>query len=140
MFWKQIAVGEYERAVVARNGRFHAILTPGRHRMFTWPGVFVEVEKFDTRDLIFRTAWANYLIRERPDLVESHFVLVETTDVQVGMVYGDGELVTVLTPGKRALFWRGVAHITTDIVDVLGDPDSGWEDLTGGLEDFLAHK
>jgi len=138
MFWKQIAVGEYERALVAKNGRFHAILTPGRHRVFTWPGVYVEVEKFDTRDLVFRSLWANYLVRRRPEVVERHFTVVRTTDVQVAMVYAEGQIVAVLTPGKRTLFWRGVARITADIVNVLSELDSGWEDLTDGLEDLLA--
>jgi hypothetical protein len=137
MFWKQIALGDHERGLVTKNGRFHAIFTPGVYRVFKSPGVSVEVEKFDSRDLVFRSSWAGYFIEKRPDIIERHFILIATTEVQIGMVYSDGHLFTVLTPAKRVLFWRGVAHITAEVVNVLGEPDCIWEDPTEGLDNLF---
>src|SRR5579884_3253417 len=106
MLWKRIVVGDQERVLVAKNGRFEAILTPGIYRVFTAPGVRLEVEKFNVCDRAFRSTWTDYLVKERPDVTERHFTLVETNDVQVAMVYADGKLLQVLPPARRVLFWR----------------------------------
>jgi hypothetical protein len=76
-------------------------------------------------------------VQQRPDVVAQHFITVETTELQVAMVYADGKLCTVLAPKQRVLLWRGVAEITTEIVEVLGEPDSDWEDSPEGFDDLL---
>lgn len=120
MLWKRIAVSDHERIVVARNNRFEAILTPGMHRLFTVPGTLLQVEKFKLRDLIFQSRWNSYLMAERPDVVRQHFVVVATNEHQIAMVYADGALFKVLTPAKKALFWRGTVKVTAEIVKVIG--------------------
>ncbi len=123
MFLKRIIVRNWERFLIARNGRFHAILAPGKHRIFTMPGMTLEIEKHDARNFVFESAWANYLVRERPDVLERHFIRVEANEVQVGMVYLDGELFKVLAPGERVFFWRGQADVRAELVDVIGERD-----------------
>lgn len=124
MFWKRMIVADQERLLIAKNGRFQAIFTPGEYLIFVAPGVSLEVERHDVRDLVFQSMWADYLAKERPDIVARHFTLVETTDVQVGMVYVDSKLFQVLTPSKRVLFWRGRARVTAEMVEVIADCDS----------------
>src|SRR5581483_9699916 len=92
---------------------------PGMHRVFTAPGVSLEMEKFNIRDLIFQSKWTNYLLAKRPDVVERHFTVIETNSVQIAMVYANGNLFRVLTPAKRVLFWREAAEITAEIVEVI---------------------
>lgn len=123
MFWKTIIIGEQERAVVARNGRFKGIFLPGRYRIFAAPGVSLEVEKHSVRDIVFRSKWADYLAGERPEVAERYFTRVETNDVQVAMVYLNGELFSVLTPAKRMLYWRGPAEVRVEIVEVITEPE-----------------
>jgi hypothetical protein len=134
MLWKRIAVRDHERVLVAKNDKFHAILAPGNHYVFAAPGVRVEIERFDVRDLGFRSAWAEYLYRERRDVFSRHFECVETSDVQVAMIYADGKLFNVLPPGERCLMWRGVAQITAEVVDVMSELDLGDEDSDAGDE------
>ena len=129
MLWKRILVRDHERTLVAKNGKFHAILTPGKHVVFTWPGVWLQLETFDVRDLVFRSTWKHYLVRKRPDIVAEHFHVVRTNRVQVAMVYADGKLIQVLAPGRRVLFWRGYANITAEIVNVYGDLDGSSDNI-----------
>jgi hypothetical protein len=138
MLWKRIVVRDQERILIAKNGQFRAILTPGTHRVFTAPGVSVKLEKFDIRDLVFRSTWIDYLVNKRRDVVEQHFIVVETNDEQVAMVYANGMLFDVLTPAKRVLFWRGVATLTAEVVNVIAGPTTESDDLTGSFENLFA--
>ncbi len=90
MLWKKIIVGDQERFLIAKDGRFSTILAPGEYRLFVAPTVHLEVEKHFTNSLIFQSTWADYLVKERPQLVAELFTVVETSDTQVAMVYVDG--------------------------------------------------
>jgi hypothetical protein len=128
MLWKRIDVRNHERVLVAKNEKFHAILGPGNHYVFVAPGVRIDIERFTARDVVFRSAWAEYLYRERRDIFSRYFECIETNDVQVAMIYVDGKLFNVLPPGERCVMWRGVAQITTEIVDVMPELDLDDED------------
>ena len=134
MLWKRIAVRDHERVLVAKNEKFHAILGAGNHYVFAAPGVRVEIERFDVRDLGFRSKWTEYVRRERRDIFSRHFECVETNDVQVAMIYADGKLFNVLPPGERCVIWRGVARITAEIVDVMPELDLDDQDSDIGDE------
>ncbi len=123
MLWKQIIVGDQERALITKNGRFGGILAPGEYRLVTKPGVSLDVEKHNVRDLVFQSTWADYLAKERPGLAERHFTRVETNHLQVAMVYVDGMLFQVMLPAKRMLFWRGVSAVTAEVVNVIDAPE-----------------
>jgi hypothetical protein len=119
MLWKRFIVASDQRGLVTKNGRFGGILSPGQYAMFTPPGVSLELERHHLRDVVFRSRWADYLARKRPNLVERYFTCIKTNDVQVAMVYINGRLFDVLTPGKRMLFWRDTADIGFELVDVI---------------------
>ncbi|HEX4231224.1 MAG TPA: slipin family protein [Bryobacteraceae bacterium] len=123
MLWKRIIVGDQERVLITKNGRLSGILSPGEYRLFVPPGVSLDMEKYNVRNAIFESAWSDYLVRERSELSEQHFIRIETNDVQIALVYVDGKLLTVLPPAKRVLFWRGVSEITAEIVDVIEKPE-----------------
>lgn len=137
MLWKRIVIRAQERVLIAKNSRFYAILTPGTHRVFTPPGVSLEMEKFNVRDLVFQSRWANYLVTKRPNVIERHFTLIKTNNVQIAMVYANGNLFRVLTPGKCILLWGGTANITAEIVDIIATDTLESDDLTSGVEDLL---
>jgi hypothetical protein len=123
MLWKRIIVGDGERALLTKNERFGGILSPGAYGIFVAPGMSLEVEKYSLNELVFRSEWADYLIRERPEIADRHFTRIETSDVQVAMVYLDGKLFKVLPPAKRLLFWRGRGEVSAEIVDVIANPE-----------------
>ena len=120
MLWKRITVEEQERALVVKNGRIPAILTPGEYRIPVKQRASLTVEKHNLNDLVFESVWADYLVRRHPTLTDCHFYRVETDETQVGLVYVDGGLYTVLRPLKRVLFWRGSVSVTAEFVGVIG--------------------
>lgn len=121
MLWKRIVLRDHECALVARNSRFHKILTHGEHRILTLPGMSLEVEQHNMLHLAFKSKWSNYLVSERPDLIERYFAVVETNEFQIATVYTNGELYKVITPARRMLFWRDAAEITVELVEVIAD-------------------
>ncbi|MBV9307847.1 MAG: slipin family protein [Acidobacteriaceae bacterium] len=123
MLWKRVIVGDQERVLIAKNGRFSGILEPGQYRIFVTPGMSLEAERHDIRNLVFTSKWADYLAKEQPDLVSRYFACVETNDVQVAMVYVDSKLREVLLPAKRVLYWRGLVEVTAEVIDVIAQPE-----------------
>lgn len=120
LLFQSIVVRENERALIARHGRFLRILEPGIHRVLAW-GLTTEMWQITEPEL--RTAWKDILVRRYPEVVERHFILVETGDTEVAIVYADAKVLQVMTPGKRALFWKDLMEITFERIDVIGEPE-----------------
>ena len=119
MLFKRIYVKKNERVIVTRNGRFASLLIPGVHCFFTWTLASVATESHDLSDPAFHSRWEGYLLRERPDLVAAHFIMVETKESEIAMVYVAGTLSQVLLPGKRALFWKCGVPVSAELVTII---------------------
>ncbi len=115
-------VGDNERILVIRRKRFEEILGPGKHQMWTLAQGF-KFERHNVRDIEFTSEWADFIVKERPEVARQFFTQVETTDAQVAVVYLDGKLSRVIGPGKRVLFWIGSASVTFDVIDVREAPE-----------------
>ena len=115
---RRIFIGDNERAVVFRKRRFREILGPGEH--WVW-GLGIELEFHKTKEVVFNSDWADYLVNQRADVVSRWFVAVETNDSQVAVVYFDGKVNRVVGPGKRVLFWRGAVAVTSELIDARAD-------------------
>ena len=96
MLWKQISVGKQERVLIATNGEFAGILTPGDYRLSIAGRMALTLERHNVRNLVFESAWMEYLVKNRPALVRRHFTQIETSSLQVAMVYVNGKLFRVL--------------------------------------------
>ncbi len=90
---KRIFVGDNERVLLSKSGRFKAILTPGVCRVFGLP-------------------WPT-----------SFFLVVETGDDEVSLVYAGGKLVRVVGPARRALFWKRPITVTFEHANVKTAPE-----------------
>jgi regulator of protease activity HflC (stomatin/prohibitin superfamily) len=123
MLFKRIVVGDQERVLIAKNGRLSGILAPGDYPMFVAPGTALETERFNVSARVFESAWSEYLAKERPDLMEKYFVRVETSDVEIALVYLDKKLFMVVPPAKRALLWKGTSEVTSEVIDVTAKPE-----------------
>src|SRR5579863_6780060 len=118
----RIIVGDNERVLLARNKRFSQILGPGEYRIFTLGAEIVQ-ERHNIRDLVFASDWADFVVKERPDVAAEYFTVIETSDSQVAVIAVERKLARVIAPGKRVLFWRGVLDVTFDLIDVREAPE-----------------
>jgi regulator of protease activity HflC (stomatin/prohibitin superfamily) len=117
---KRILVGDQERVLLIRKGRFDRVLGPGEYWVWTL-GRAIEVITFKVTDLTFENVWADYLVKERPEIAAAWFTVVETGDEQVAVVYLNGKVTRVLTTGKRAVYWRGSVEVSADVIDVTAE-------------------
>lgn len=120
---RRILVGDTERVLLIRKRRFADILGPGECWIFTL-GRQIELERFDTKDLVFASGRSDYLVKEQPALVARWFTAVETGDSEVAVVYLDGKLSRVIGPAKRVLFWKAAVDVTFERIDVRAEPEA----------------
>jgi regulator of protease activity HflC (stomatin/prohibitin superfamily) len=113
--YKRLVVGEHTRVLVTKDGRFDAILGPGKYRYF---GFGYEFEHCDIREAAYSGVWATHLLNERPDVAAQFFDRVETSGREVAVVSFDGRPARVVEPGGRALFWKTDAKLTARTIDV----------------------
>src|SRR5207247_9747359 len=101
--------------------RVRDILAAGEYWIFTL-GQNIELERANVKGLVFASEWADYMVKEKPELVSRYFTVVDTNDSQVAVVFVDGKLTRVIGPGKRVLFWRGVGELAFELIDVRKEP------------------
>jgi regulator of protease activity HflC (stomatin/prohibitin superfamily) len=119
LLFSHVLIGDQERYLLLRKGRFETILEPGEHIVF---GRSVEFEKHNVRQLVFESSWSDHIVKEHAHIAERFFVKVETGDAQVAVVYFDGKFARIVAPGKRVLFWRGPVEVTAEVVDAKAEP------------------
>lgn len=122
MLIRRILVGDRNRVLVIRAGRFDRILEPGQYWFWTF-GRNLEFETLDVKAIVFESPWSDYLAAERKPVAERYFTMVETSDSQVAVVYFDGKLARVVGPGKRVLFWKAPVTVTAEVIEVKENPD-----------------
>ena len=98
MFWKRISVADQTRALVIRNGRFDRILRPGDHLLFVSPLDRVSVETFQTRESDFLQRVGTVPRAGAPGHCGGALARIETSDVQVTLVFVEKRLWRVLPP------------------------------------------
>src|SRR5258708_24874018 len=122
MFIRRILVGDRNRVLLIRRGRFERIVEPGTY-WFWELGRSLEFETHDVKTIVFDSPWSDYLAKERKDVAERCFTIVETSDSQVAVIYFDGKVSRVLGPGKRVMFLKGPLTVTADLIEAKDHPD-----------------
>jgi hypothetical protein len=119
---RRILIGDNERVLVIRKRRFVEILEPGERWIFTLAQE-IELKRYNVRDLVYAGEWADYMVSSRSDIAARSFTIVETSDVQVAVVYLYGRLARVIGPSNRVLFWKGPVNVTFERIDVRENPE-----------------
>ena len=116
---KRVTVAQHERALVWKNRSFERVLEPGVHWIFE-PLARVEVQTYDLTVPEFEHPRVDFLVKEARDVVERHFELIELKDREIGLVFRNEHLLSVLAPGKRQLYWRGPIEMRVEVRDISG--------------------
>ena len=120
---RRILIGDNERILVTRKRRFAEILEPGERWMLVL-GRGIELVRYNVRDLVFSGEWADYIANRRPEIAARYFTVVETSAVQVAVVYLDGKLARIVPPSSRVLFWKAAVEVTFELIDVAAQPEA----------------
>ena len=103
-----------------KNRNVERILEPGEYRFFD-PKSRIKVETYDLTEAEFKFDKLDYLIKQKPDLVEQYFQVAELNEFEIGLVYKNGQLESVLEPGTRQLFWKGPVNLTIEKINIKED-------------------
>ena len=120
MTMKRVWIAQHERALVWENKRFSGVLEPGKHWLIKLFGT-VEFQVYDLTVPEFEHPRVDFLVKEARPTMENHFHIVELTDNEVGLVYKNGKLSSVLAPGKRQLYWKGPIEVKVEKIDLSVD-------------------
>lgn len=115
-----IKVEANERVLMFRDGKFISILTPGNYRFFD-PGKEIAIEKHNLETPTFESKYIKTLRRSYPRVVEQYFMVVDLKDNEMGIVYVDGKILSMLTPGQTKLFWKELEEITLEKINLVTD-------------------
>jgi regulator of protease activity HflC (stomatin/prohibitin superfamily) len=120
MTMKRVWIAQHERALVWENKRFSGVLEPGKHWLIKLFGT-VEFQVYDLTVPEFEHPRVDFLVKEARSTMDNYFHIVELTDSEVGLVYKNGKLASVLAPGKRQLYWKGPIEVKVEKIDLSVD-------------------
>jgi regulator of protease activity HflC (stomatin/prohibitin superfamily) len=115
--FKRVTVAQHERALVWKNRSFERVLKPGVYWLFE-PFARIEVHTYDLAVPEFEHARVDFLVKEAREVIDQHFQVIELKDREIGLVFRNGHLVSILAPGKRQLYWRGPVEIRVEVRDL----------------------
>ena len=114
---KRISISQQERGLKLCDGNFETILEPGVYHIFD-PFERVEMRLYDVTVPEFEHPRVDLFVQESRETILKHFQVVELSDREVGVVFKNGRLSGVLSPGKRQLYWRGPVEIRVERQDI----------------------
>lgn len=106
----RVVVGEGERALLYRARRPERVLGPGVTRIWD-PLGNVDVHLHDLSVSEYKGSDAALWVEHLGITLTRHFVWADIRDGEVGLLYHDGELQSLLAPGTRRLYWSGSVRL-----------------------------
>lgn len=117
MFYKRIVIAQHERGLYIENRDIKRILNPGVHHIFDWLNR-VNVVIYDLTQVEFSHPTEDVLLKQKKDLCELYFQVVELKEFEVGLVYRNGVLSDLLPPASRKFYWRGLIDIKVEVINI----------------------
>ncbi len=114
MFTK-ITVKENERVIILRNGQFSEILRQGKHTFFDLPNSL----QFETHILAnqkIMSAYIDAITRSYSQYVQESIITVQPDEGHVGIVFINGKIVELVTPGMVSHYWKEAGEIKVEYI------------------------
>jgi regulator of protease activity HflC (stomatin/prohibitin superfamily) len=118
--YKRFVIGQYERGVYLENRNIVKILEPGVYNIFDLLGR-INVEIFDLTTPEFNHKYEDVILKEKPELIENYFQVIELGEYEVGLVYVRGKFKNFLAPGTRQLYWKNLVDVKVEVLDIKED-------------------
>lgn len=129
MFVKRVRVAPNHRMIVMWNGNVHGVLRVGTHTLFNPPFVNMQTETHRVDKHALKSRWTDALLRHTK-LTREHFNVVETNSWEVAMISLNGDLLQVLPPARRAVYWKDMGPLSVELVNIVEIPAIGETMLT----------
>lgn len=117
---KRYVIAKQERGLYLKDRSIENILEPGVYWIFDLLGR-VKVDVYDITKPAFTHYYEDVLIKDQSALREKYFQLVELGEFEVGLVYKNGKLASVLAPATRQLYWKGPVDVRVEVQDIATD-------------------
>jgi len=117
---KRYVIAKQERGLYLKDRSIEDILEPGVYWIFDLLGR-VKVDVYDITEPAFTHYFEDVLIKDQAELREKYFQLVELGEFEVGLVYKNGKLASVLAPATRQLYWEGPVDVRVEVQDIASD-------------------
>jgi len=115
-----IQIQANERALMFQAGKLIKLLTAGKYSFFD-PQKEILIEKHSLETPYFESKYIKTLLKEYPQIVEQYFTVVDIQDGEVAIVYINGKILTMLSPGQTKLFWKELEEITVEKINLATD-------------------
>lgn len=117
---KRIVIARHERGLYLKDRSIEKILGPGVYWIMDVLGR-VTVQVYDVTKPEFAHPYQDVLVKERAELTARYFQVIELGEQDVGLVYKNGRLSTVLAPGTRQLYWKGPVEVRVEVLSIARD-------------------
>jgi len=117
MLYRKYIVRKFERALLYKDGDFHAFLAPGTYRYLALGASFT-VEVYDITKPEFNHRLSDYLMESEATQVSEMFDVVETAVDEVAMIYINDQISAVLGPSERKMYFKGFVKLKVERYDL----------------------
>lgn len=117
---KRVVIAQHERGLYLKNRSIKRVLEPGIYWMFDLLGR-KQVQVYDISKPEFSHDYEDIIVKDNKILCEKYFQVIELGDHEVGYVYKDGKLVSVLAPATRQLYWKGPVEVKVEVQNIEKD-------------------
>ncbi len=117
---KRQVIAQHERGLYLKDRSIVKILDPGVYWIVDFAGR-VKVEIYDVTVPEFAHPFVDVLIKNQAVMCNQYFQLVELGEYEVGLVYKNDKLASVLAPATRQLYWKGPIDVRVEVQDISSD-------------------
>ncbi len=117
---KRIVIAQHERGLYLKDRTIKKVLEPGVFWVAD-PLNHVSIETYNLTEPEFKHAYEDVLVKEQAALCEQYFQVIDIGEYEVGLVYKNGKLSSVLPPATRQLYWKGPVDVAVEVQDIRED-------------------
>lgn len=110
----RIRIRSHELGLLFRNGDFDRVLEPGAYFMPLRKFLGQRVEVYDKLDMRFVHDLLDEILTEKD--LRDQLLIVDVVDDQCALLWKDGRLDCILSPGKHA-FWKGPYELRAEVLE-----------------------